>query len=204
MGSAAVASRRRGTPRGTTTSFAAATALRLNNIKNNDHDHYHNHDKGEGDDLKSLLLEEKKKRQKRGKNKKKNTIFISCQLNHHFTIPLSILIMTVMVLLTLSYWKRINSTPGLYSAPLYTFTAPSDDSVRRTVCIDVEQSSVIRAFRSRNWNVVLLQRKSKNTKLHVMHCYRMGSASVVWTKLIPRYVLLFRHVECCHFCPAII
>lgn len=119
------------------------------------------------------------------KKRKRHSSSSSWQIHQNYA-PLSILLMTVLVLLAVSYLQRVNSTPGLYTPPIHKFI-PAPLNKRRTACVDVEQKSVIRAFEMRNWNVVILKRKSKDPKLQVLHCYQQGSASIVWTKLIPRY-----------------
>ena len=112
--------------------------------------------------------------------------------HHRYNVPLLVTGFLLIALVTLSTpgllssrTFRSSSTPGLYT-PLpegYFHSVPLH--LRRSVCVETAQTSVVRAFRQRHWNVTLISQKASKGPVYTT-CYKQANAAVVWTKLIPR------------------
>jgi hypothetical protein len=106
-------------------------------------------------------------------------------LRHQRALPIALVLLTLAVFGGVATWQVATSTAGLYTATADMSPAPA--ALRRTVCVDQAQTTVLRAFTERHWHVILLKRKSKEAHDHYLSCYRQSRAAIIWTKLIPRY-----------------
>ena len=121
--------------------------------------------------------------------------------HQRYCIPVGIILLTCVVFGSVSLYTRYvssSTTPGLWT-PLpegYLDVAPA--STRRHVCVDQAQTTVVRAFQQRGWNITLLNKKqtkdvtsrrdaNAQPPSYLTECYQTGTAAVIWTKLIPHH-----------------
>ena len=110
----------------------------------------------------------------------------STHSHRNFLITLGIVGMTVVVFAGVAVYNMLYySTRGLYRALPRDYFTPAPPATRRSACVDEAQTTVVRAFEEKNWHVIPLRRKSTDPAFHYRTCYETGSASIIWTKLIP-------------------